>query len=1410
MEATARRRLNRLSALSRLTKVPLAVATSIIVALGMLPAQSAAATSNILANYVSACPSSGSGSMAPSTYVYAYGVVSFNLRPNTYTCTGYVFTGWVSDIADENGVVNYSDGASASYLFNSDYSIRTRTLTAQWAPQFTVTFNANNGSGAMSPQVIVGTGTLTGNTFTRAGYTFTGWNTAADGTGTSYPDSWTFTPNGSVTLYAQWLPAPSMYLDATNIASYPGSGTTWNDLSGNAHTGTLHGLVNYDAANHALNFAGTTHGTGNVSLNGSFNDFSTGFTTEFEAAFRSHASYSWERIFDFSPALDNHVNGFWVGQFQTSGEVAVEIRDSSGGSAGYCATSTGGTEIVDGQFAKWMVTIDNSSTHQCRIYKNGIEQPTQLWTNINSAPWLATVGAPVATGGVPFLLPATSSRLSNFVGASNWSADNDLNGEIRYVRTFQQALSPATALVASTATVSFSPNATGTTGSMNNQTSTSQTTLTTNGFTRSGYAFAGWNTRADGTGVSYANGATYPFSSSTALYAQWTFVPIITFNANYTGGATTTQQALGSTALNANPFSRDGYSFSGWNTAAAGTGTSYANGASVNLTASVTLYAQWIAWPKVTFMPNGGNGSMAVQSSGNPAPLNPNTFTRSGYVFTGWNTSSGGNGTSYANGDNYNFSTNITLYAQWESNFTGGGYITLNSNYSGGPSAVRQFFYSIFGAPIALNSNAFTRSGYALIGWNTRPDGSGTAYTRDQALNGIGGEGKVLYAQWGVPSTTTFAANYPGGSTTSQVGAGTIALAPNSFARPGYVFLQWNTAANGSGTGYADQASYSFGTDITLYAQWVQQVTVTFNANGGVGTMPQQSTISARNLVANTFTRTGWDFIGWNTAANGSGTSYGNGALFPFGTNTTLYAQWAQRFTVTFNANGGGGTMANQSLSGSGALTSNSFTRSGYVFVGWNTAASGKGTAYSDGATFAFTAPTTLYAQWATAVTVTFCSPQVFAPSYKWGCGKVIGQQSAAKGSTVALTRFPAATACVSQDGCFSYWNTDGGGSGTSYADGGNFTFSANTTLYAISKYALTITYSSNTSWAGRQDSTSTFTAIRLTTVQLASYASQGWASPAGYIFTGWQDWNAGTFYPAGSLYVIPNSNPYDPYYRPVILRAQWAKASTVTFVNGSGYPTSTQVAATGSTQTLNPNPVSRTDCTFTGWKDSGGTAYADGASFKFASDTTLYAQWNCLDYNTAQYNRAAQAAGVNLNELSVTTQVTTVGNQVTLVTTWSYRGINYTSTLTTTTSAAAPIDALVTLAGTTAKSNAVAFILAHSTPTVLGRITPDSNGNAEVITSLPDGLEPGVHRLTMEIPDSDSNGLGVATLAYFAMSQSGVLLGYYQTEGEAQAAYAASLPAHQTWVTVGIFGVVFLGVSAIVVVLWRRRRRTA
>ena len=127
----------------------------------------------------------------------------------------------------------------------------------------------------------------------------------------------------------------------------------------------------------------------------------------------------------------------------------------------------------------------------------------------------------------------------------------------------------------------------------------------------------------------------------------------------------------------------------------------------------------------------------------------------------------------------------------------------------------------------------------------------------------------------------------------NQVANVPTALTLNAFTRAGYSFSGWNTA-NGQARAYANNAVYSFAADITLYAQWttLPNHTVTFNGNGGTGTMSNQVANVPTALTLNIFTRTGYSFSGWNTASNGSGTAYANNAVYSFAADITLYAQW--------------------------------------------------------------------------------------------------------------------------------------------------------------------------------------------------------------------------------------------------------------------------------------------------------------------------------------------------------------------------------------------------------------------------------------------------------------------------------------------------------------------------------------
>ena len=119
-------------------------------------------------------------------------------------------------------------------------------------------------------------------------------------------------------------------------------------------------------------------------------------------------------------------------------------------------------------------------------------------------------------------------------------------------------------------------------------------------------------------------------------------------------------------------------------------------------------------------------------------------------------------------------------------------------------------------------------------------------------------------------------------------------LTGNTFTRENYTFTGWNTAKDGTGKTYADGETVNFSADTTLYAQWTQNPVITFDANGGKGTMGTQTVKpnEATDLTANSFTRADYDFTGWNTAKDGTGTAYADKTNITTNENVTLYAQW--------------------------------------------------------------------------------------------------------------------------------------------------------------------------------------------------------------------------------------------------------------------------------------------------------------------------------------------------------------------------------------------------------------------------------------------------------------------------------------------------------------------------------------
>ena len=360
----------------------------------------------------------------------------------------------------------------------------------------------------------------------------------------------------------------------------------------------------------------------------------------------------------------------------------------------------------------------------------------------------------------------------------------------------------------------------------------------------------------------------------------------------------------------------------------------------------------------------------------------PVKVIRTGHQFRGWDTERDAytinNDVAYKDGEKVkNLATEdgavITLYAQW---FKEDITITFAAN-GGAGSVPESRLYKI--EDELPDAGALTREGFDFNGWNTAADGSGRHYGGGEELTEANWPNKdvTLYAQWTpIQYTVVFDGNGGKGSMAKQtfIYGEEQSLRENSFRRIGYDFSGWATEndvhfgggeritlpADAKDLVSAEAGKTEAERTLTLNAQWTAQVRrFSYDTNGGTGTVPEPEKykIGDKLLVVNEPTRDGYDFIGWNTAADGSGRPYGGGeplteANWP-NEDVTLYAQWTPiQYTVVFKTNDGAGSMAEQTFTYGVAqpLSVNSFSRTGYKFDCWATDARGSGTRFNHGA----------------------------------------------------------------------------------------------------------------------------------------------------------------------------------------------------------------------------------------------------------------------------------------------------------------------------------------------------------------------------------------------------------------------------------------------------------------------------
>ena len=422
---------------------------------------------------------------------------------------------------------------------------------------------------------------------------------------------------------------------------------------------------------------------------------------------------------------------------------------------------------------------------------------------------------------------------------------------------------------------------------------------------------------------------------------------------------------------------RTGYTFTGWNSAANGTGVNYAAGvgATYSLPADVTLYAKWLENGYVIIYNGNGatggsipaNGSyVTAAASPYTASANSGTLVKEGFTFDGWYTTANGTGgTGYVAGSGTLTPTSdVTLFAKWTAASYSVTYETAGGSTAPSPST------QAYGSTFTLETTP-TKAGNTFLGWEVGSGASANTYAPNSSFT-MGSAAITFTAKWvGINYAVTYSLNGGAGSTPTQAnvasgGSFTTAAAPT---KSGYTFTGWSDGATSTN---ASTLISSVSTNITLTAQWTIAVpgtpgtataapgdgsaTITISAPSSGGT-PSSYTVTASNgssctvvspgtscTIAPLTNGTAYTFT--TTATNSAGTSSSSSAA----SNSVTPAGVPSAPTgVTGTGTGGSATVtwSIPSSDGGSALTDYVIEYSVVSSGTWTTFADGTSTATS-------------------------------------------------------------------------------------------------------------------------------------------------------------------------------------------------------------------------------------------------------------------------------------------------------------------------------------------------------------------------------------------------------------------------------------------------------------------------------
>lgn len=699
--------------------------------------------------------------------------------------TNRTFYGWSANTDSNDRDVPVADTMDRNTLdANARTEIvmpaRAKTVYALWAVNPTLSHNVNAPQGSTAPGTPAGktvpyntaasdtSGWTTGDTGKIPGYRFDGWYTAPNGGG-RYDFNTPLT--ASVTVYAHWI----------------GNGYTVR-FAGNGATGgnTPDQAFRYDIGQ-------------NLRRNGFTRD---GYTfTGWKRADNQQAYGDGQWVTNLTTQPDGIVT--MVAQWSANeAHIRYNPNPPAGKTAGGNGTPnwdghTGDTPAIGGNgwtidgytFAGWTTNADGGGTKYA---------PGASWT-ANGTLTLYAQWTPGEAGLTYDGNGATGGKTDPQNGVTDQKVNVRQNGFTRDGYTFVRwdtqadcrgkAVNPGdkwTLQGSSTLYACWTGNmqpltyhgngATGGNTAAQSGKTGDELTTNANGFTRDGYTFVEWNTKADGTGGHYGKGTNgvakwTMLPAGNDLYAIWQANPASIRYRDDWGATGSTPDTTGVTGQNVtiaqNGFTRPGYTFTGW-ARDRRTDPSLQPGGRYTLTpGTTTLWAQWKADPAhLIYNSNSGSTSQTRRTDGvvdQTLTVIANPFTRSGYTFTGWNTQADGRGKAYAAGNGFRLVADAksnpvntsVLYAQWRIN-----RVALKFDPNGGTGGYPDITVDAFTTvtiPADAKEPKVQRPGFRFTGWAMKPaPGAGdTILGPGKGTVSMPDRGSItVYAQW-APAMTT-------------------------------------------------------------------------------------------------------------------------------------------------------------------------------------------------------------------------------------------------------------------------------------------------------------------------------------------------------------------------------------------------------------------------------------------------------------------------------------------------------------------------------------------------------------------------------------------------------------------------------------------------------------------------------